>query len=152
MQRFIIDSYISSIHNGYFHKILYHTDLPACQCLFQHVEILLCLKRFFIFVHGGTEGLRFTVKLRHLRFRLQYSAFFQEIGIHGLCLCNLNFAFILEDRERKAYHQPIERCSRFRVPAVSQFQFGQPALFVDTDLLPGGGTFAGKCLQGRMER
>lgn len=59
------------INDGYFHKILDHTDLSPCQSLFQQGEVLLRLKGFPVFLHRSMQCLGFPIKLRQFRFHLQ---------------------------------------------------------------------------------
>ena len=104
------------INDGYFHKILDHTDLSPCQSLFQQGEVLLRLKGFPVFLHRSMQCLGFPIKLRQFRFHLQGGVVFLQVDVQRLCFGYLHFVTVLEKREGEADYYSVEWSSGFRVP------------------------------------
>ena len=83
---------------------------------------------------------------------MQRGIFFLQVDVQSLCFRNLHLVPVFEKREREADYYPVERCARFCVPAISQFQFRQPLRFVDRYLFPGNEAFVAERHEGTVGR
>ena len=111
------------INDGYFHKILDHTDLSPCQSLlFQQGEVLLRLKGFPVFLHRSMQCLGFPDKAAPVQIPLAGRRCLLQVDVQRLCFGYLHFVTVLEKREGEADYYSVEWSSGFRVPAIAEFQ------------------------------